>query len=77
MTLKLLNPDSSLCRVPSATPDNQVHTFVANREVTDCHGITETLGFNVGIRLVFSLNHFVKMDTDKRGIFLYACYFKI
>ena len=51
--------------VPFASSDDQINTFVANREVTYGYGFTEPFGFNPWVLFIFSLNRFVKIDADK------------
>lgn len=51
--------------IPSAPYGHQIHTFVTNWEITYGHGITETLGLNIGITSIFHLDSLVKVDADK------------
>ena len=63
--------------VPFASSDDQINTFVADREVTYGYGFTEPFGFNLRVLFIFSLNRFVKIDADKGSLFFYTYYFKI
>ena len=63
--------------VPFASSDDQINTFVADREVTYGYGFTEPFGFDLWVLFIFSLNRFVKIDADKGRLFFYTYYFKI
>ena len=53
--------------VPFASSDDQINTFVADREVTYGYGFTEPFGFNLRVLFILSLNRFVKIDAAKGG----------
>ncbi|WP_418938367.1 hypothetical protein [Leyella stercorea] len=63
--------------VPFASSDDQINTFVADREVTYGYGFTEPFGFNLRVLFILSLNRFVKIDAAKGSLFFYTYYFKI
>ena len=63
--------------VPFASSDDQINTFVADREVTYGYGFTEPFGFNLRVLFILSLNRFVKIDAAKGCLFFYTYYFKI